>query len=354
MKHIAIDLGGRKSQVCIRREDGSVIQEGSFGTLSVTEFLRRRERGRVILETCAEAFAIARAAKEAGHEVRVVPATLVKTLGVGSRGVKNDRKDARVLSEVSCRIDLPSVHVKSSQSTELVSLVGMRDNLVRCRTLLINSVRGWLRTQLLNAGRGAPSTFAERVRTALSMCPNGLPAYVDRQLQVIEFLNQQIKDATLEISKISTANKVCVRLKSIPGVGAMTAVLFVATLEEVSRFTDAHQVESYLGLTPREYASSETHRRGRITKAGSPTMRWLLIQAAWTLWRTQPNDPMVQWAKKVAERRGRWVAIVALARKLSGVMFAIWRDQSHYLPIRPVQQGREEIAQEKRTAINGR
>ena len=127
MEHCAIDLGGRKSQVCIRASDGSIVHESREDTLELGNFLRGRPKSRVIVETCAEAFAIADAARNAGHEVRVVPATLVKTLGVGARRTKTDRRDAQVLSEVSCRIELPSVHVPTAWSREVKSICGMRD-----------------------------------------------------------------------------------------------------------------------------------------------------------------------------------------------------------------------------------
>jgi len=116
--HCAIDLGGRKSQVCVRSPDGRLLFEGPYDTHSLPEFLRLLPRSRVIVETAAEAFRVADAAKEAGHEVRVVPATLVRSLGVGARKTKTDRRDARALSEVSCRIDLPSVHIPSARSRE--------------------------------------------------------------------------------------------------------------------------------------------------------------------------------------------------------------------------------------------
>ena len=147
MEHCAIDLGGRKSQVCIRAGDGSIVHESRQDTVELREFLSRGPKSRVVVETCAEAFAIADAARDAGHEVRVVSATLVKTLGVGARRTKIDRRDAQVLSEVSCRIDLPSVHVPSSQSRQVKSICGMRDALVSSRTQLINNLRGWLRGQ---------------------------------------------------------------------------------------------------------------------------------------------------------------------------------------------------------------
>src|SRR5450432_3253891 len=107
MEHVAIDLGGRKSQICIRVADGTVVREGLVPNETIKELLKGRPKSRVVVETCAEAFAIADVALSVGHEVRVVPATLVKSLGVGARRTKTDRRDARTISEVSCRIDLP-------------------------------------------------------------------------------------------------------------------------------------------------------------------------------------------------------------------------------------------------------
>ena len=102
---------------------------------------------------------MADAARAAGHEVRVVPATLAPTLGVGARRMKTDRRDAQVLSEVSCRIDLPSVHIPSAAARAAKTLCGMRDGLVRSRTLLLNTVRGWLRTQGRRLASGSVLTF---------------------------------------------------------------------------------------------------------------------------------------------------------------------------------------------------
>src|SRR6202171_5767644 len=106
MEHCAIDLRGRESQGCVRRADWDLVHEERWPTASLPDYLRQLPPSRVILETAAEAFRIADAAREAGHEVRVVPATLRRTLGGGARRTKTDRGDARVLSGVSCRIDL--------------------------------------------------------------------------------------------------------------------------------------------------------------------------------------------------------------------------------------------------------
>src|SRR5438309_2032326 len=147
MDHIAIDLGSRKSQVCVRDSTGKILHEQKLGNLELLG-LFDCPRATVSMETCAEAFAVADRARSKGHEVRVVPSSLVHALGVGARRTKTDRRDARALSEVSCRVELPSVHVPSSWSREVKTLCGLRDALVSSRTKCTDSVRGWLRTQL--------------------------------------------------------------------------------------------------------------------------------------------------------------------------------------------------------------
>ena len=114
----------------------------------------------------------------------------------------------------------------------------------------------------------------------------------------------------------------------------MTAVRFRAAIDVHDRFGNGHLVASYFGLTPGEDSSSQRVRRTGITKAGATRVRWALIQAAWCAIRTKPLDPMVVWAKAIAQRRGRTIAITALARKLAGILFAIWRDGSKYDPSR--------------------
>ena len=107
MQHVAIDLGSRESQICIRSEAGEIIAERKLATARLPAFLSKQPLSRVIVETSTEAFFVADAALEHGHEVRVVATTLMRSLGVGERGIKTDQRDARKLSEVSTRIDLP-------------------------------------------------------------------------------------------------------------------------------------------------------------------------------------------------------------------------------------------------------
>ena len=334
MEHLAIDLGGRESQICIRAMDGTILLEKKQRTVDLEKLLRERPPSRVIVETAAEAFRIADQALACGHEVRVVPATLVRALGVGARGIKTDERDARKLSEVSTQIDLPSVHIPREQARQLKSICGSREALVGCRTKLINNVRGWLRTQLWRVRAGGASSFPERVRGHSRLLGQELPLHVERLLTVLDTLNEQVSDADKQLQKIAAESDVCRRLMTVPGVGPVTAIRFVAAVDDISRFANAHSLESYLGVTPGEMSSSTVQRRTGITKAGPSAVRWTLVQAAWCARRTRRRDAMVQWAEQVARRRGTHIASVALARKMVGVLFAIWRDGTTYQPSR--------------------
>lgn len=332
MNHVAIDLGGRESQVCIRSPQGEILEEKRVLTRRLEAVMKSWPPSRLILETSAEAFRIADDALNAGHEVRVVPATLVKTLGVGARGIKTDQRDARTLSEVSARIDLPSVHIPSRLSRELKSMCGARDVLVETRTKLINNVRGWMRTQLLRIRSGSSATFPARLREHAGRTSQTLPFHVEQQLKLIEMVVAHVREADRQVKRIACEHPICRRLMTVPGVGPVTAVWFLAALDQVARFRSAHRVQSYLGLTPGENSSSDRQQRTGITKAGSTQMRRMLIQAAWTALRYCPTQPMVAWATQVAARRGKWIAVVALARKIAGILFALWRDGTTYRP----------------------
>jgi len=333
MEHVAIDLGSSKSQVCVRAPSGEVLEESPMATASLAAYLSRRPRSRVVLETCAESFKIADAALKAGHEVRVVAATLVRQLGVGQRGIKTDKRDARALSEASCRIDLPSVHIRSLWAREQLTRIGMRHAMVTARTQLVNAVRGWMRTELTTV-RGTTAHFPTNVRNLLLARPEGIPMHVEQLLKSIETLSEQIAAADAELKRLAKEHEVCRRLMTVPGVGPVTSMAFAAVVDDVQRFTTAASLESYVGLTPGEHSSSYTIRRTGITKAGPALLRHALTQASLTLRRVRPLDPACQWAARVKARRGGGIATVALARKLAGILWAMWRNGTTYEPRR--------------------
>ena len=221
----------------------------------------------------------------------------------------------------------------------------MRETLVRTRSKYISLIGALARRKGYRIKAGPSPSFARRVELA------GLPAHTLAQIEpllvMLKTLNEQIKAADKRVEEIAKADAVVQRLCSVPGVGPVVATTFVATLDNSSRFLGAKHVRSYLGLVPREYSSGERQQRGRISKAGSVRARSLLVEAALALlrWKTKRTKALHEWWARIAQRRGKATAIVALARKLAGIMFAVWRDGTEFdpqllrpggAPIRPV------------------
>jgi transposase len=150
----------------------------------------------------------------------------------------------------------------------------------------------------------------------------------------MELVNRKIATADRALEHKAKVEPVVRRLQSMPQVGPITALAFVAALDDVRRFRNAHQVESYLGLVPRERSSGEHQVRGRITKTGDKRTRWLLVECAWGILRSQKAslEALRMWTARVGTRRGRTVAAVALARRLAGILYAMWRDEVPYDP----------------------
>jgi transposase len=235
-----------------RSASGEILLERRCRTERLGAFLSERSPGRVIVETCTEAFRVAAAAQRAGHEVRVVAATLVRSLGVGQRGLKNDVRDARVLSEAPCRMELPSVHIPTVIAQEVMAICVSREALIKTRTQLVGRVRGYVRARPGRVLRATPESLPKRVRTALLEDSDGLPAHLERVLLALETISTQIADADAELRVLAEADARMRRLMTVPGVGPVTAARFVAAIDRIERFPNAASVASYLGLVPGE------------------------------------------------------------------------------------------------------
>ena len=123
------------------------------------------------------------------------------------------------------------------------------------------------------------------------------------------------------------------RLRTAPGVATVVSTAFVSVIDDAERFKNAHQVQSYIGLVPSEDTS--VHRRlGHITKQGNSYLRAMLVQAAWSVLRMKGDDPLKVWGLSIAKRRGNSVAAVAVARRLAGILWAMWRDGTVYEALR--------------------
>jgi transposase len=208
----------------------------------------------------------------------------------------------------------------------------VRATLVRTRAKYISLIGARARREGCRIKSGGSRSFAARIEQA------ALPQHILLQIEPLRIMlklrNEQIKQADERLAEIVKDDAVVQRLTTVPGVGPVTATTYAATLAGAARFQDAKQVRSYLGLGPREHSSGEKQHRGRISKAGNSRARALLVEAAWSLlrWKPPKTQALHEWATRIAARRGQATAVVALARKLAGSLFALWRDGTEFDP----------------------
>jgi transposase len=334
MEHVGIDLGRAESQISILTEAGELV--GKRIRTERNRFARvfgDRPRARILIEASTESEWVARCLEELGHDVIVADPNYAPMYAQRSRRVKTDRRDAEELAQ-ACRLGAyRPAHRTSDRQRHIRALLGARESLVRTRVRWIVLIRSLLRREGLRVRNGQSSSFPERVGEL--ELPRHLKQEVAPLLALLGPLNRRIASLDRQLVLISRKDDVVKRLMTVPGVGPVIAVCFVATLDRVDRFRGPHQVESYLGLVPREWSSSEIQRRGRITKAGNTRMRSLLIEAARCVMRGKKKPETAalrEWGERIAQRRGKSIATVALARRMAGVLYAIWRDESVYEP----------------------
>jgi len=336
MEYIGIDVHQRESQVCIIDERGQVLIERRVRTSHerFAALLGARAGARVLLEASTESEWVAHAVEGLGHEVIVADPNFAPMYASRSRRVKTDRRDARTLAD-ACRLGAyrPAHRTSAAQRTVRAQLA-VREALVRTRTRYISVIRAVLRRDGVRVPSGGAATFGPRVQAlALSATQHRLIAPL---LALLRSLNQQLAVLETQLAREVAGHAAGRRLCTVPGVGPVTAAAVVATLDDVGRFASADQVAAYVGLVPRERSSGEQQRRGPLTKAGNSRVRWLLVQAAWAYWRSRATAGTVlrAWVERLAGRRGRLRAVVALARRLARILYAVWRDGTVYQPVR--------------------
>lgn len=332
MRTVALDYGNRTTLCEVRR--GEIVVRASATELGqLSRWIGpNTPPARVAVEACREAWWIARKLEEWGHTPVLVDTTRARQLGIGQHGRKTDRIDAEVLAVSLEKGLIPEAHRLAEDRQELRLQISARRALVEARAAGITTIRGLVRARTgVRVRDGHPGSFVEIVREAqLDEITRGL---VDPLLHALDTLNEQIAVCDAKLEELSMREPMVVRLKTAPGVGAVLAAAFVSVVDDAQRFEDAHKLESYLGLVPSEKTSGQ-RRLGSITKHGNSYLRGLLVQGAWSILRMKRADPLSEWGRAVMARRGASIAVVALARRLAGILWAIWRDNTVYEPAR--------------------
>ena len=328
MRKVALDLGARKTAYC-EVQDGQVILRATVTSVETLESELGPERApaEVAIEACREAWHVHDLLSSWGNRVVLVDTTRSRRLGIGQHGRKTDRIDAEVLALALERGGIPVAHVLSPHRRELRRWLSVRRALVESRAQLVTTARGLAREQGAKVASCAVLHFARHARKLES----SVRQVIEPLLSMLDVVNAQLETVEAKLTALSATEPIVELLMTAPGVGPTIAASFVSVIDDAKRFRSPHHVESYVGLVPSEDSSGGKRRLGAISKKGNSYLRALLVQGAWSILRgTDRQDPLRLWADAVAERRGKKVAVVALARRLVGVLWAMWRDGSPY------------------------
>jgi transposase len=336
-----MDLGDKHSQICVLDGEGAVVEEARIPTTKAA--FERRFRGagpqRIALEAGTHSPWVSRLLTEWGHDVLVANPRKLRLIYENES--KTDRVDAEYLARVA-RLDpklLAPIEPRSEAVQRDRALARARDALVRARTALVNQVRGTVKSHGERIRACPAESFAKKARAQL---PEELSPALTPLLEVIEDLTRRIRDYEKRIEETSERYPETRTLRQVPGVGPITALVYVLTIEDPRRFKRSRAVGSYLGLRPRKSESGRADPQLRITKTGDGFLRRLLVQAAqWTLGPFGHDTDLRRWGLVLAARGGKNAkkrAVVAVARKLAVLLHRLWITGEPYVPLRAAKQ----------------
>ncbi len=318
--------------------DGAIVAEGKLKTTqtAIDQQFASLAPARVALEAGTHSGWISRLIESYGHEVIVANPREVRKIYQNDR--KNDRSDAQILARLA-RFDPqllePICHRTATMQADLAT-IRARETLVTARTKCVNAMRGLVKSMGGRLPKCSTESFCERVSA-------NVPAELEDALQplmmAIQTLNEQIRYCDVQIEKLATEIYPQTALpRQVSGVGALTALAFILTIADGTRFAKSRDIGPYLGLVPRQDDSGDHSSQLRITKAGDPYLRRLLVGSAqFIVGPFGPDTDLRRHGEKLMQRGGKNAkkrAIVAVARKLAVLLHRLWMTGEVYQPLR--------------------
>ena len=326
--YVGLDISQKMTAICIVDDAGRRLWRGQCRSvpeeIEVTIRRHATDGARIGIETGAMTPWLVHELRNRKLEVVCLDARHARA-ALKMQINKTDQNDAEGLAQIMRTGWYRAVHVKSFESHRARALLGARSQLVGMTTRISNNIRGVLKTfgLLPGAVRGLP--FDRRIEVLLEARPDLAP--IVRPLLIAwRQLRDQIKIFDKAILAIVRDSATCRLLMSVPGIGALSVLAYVSTVEDPARFSRSRSVGAHLGLTPRQYQSGEVDRSGRISRCGDGLTRTLMYEAAVViLTRVKRSSHLKDWAQAIARKAGPGKARVALARKLTVILHSIWR-----------------------------
>lgn len=333
---IGIDLGDKFHIAVVFDGEGNELETAKVTNtkVGVSKFFQQYKNARVAMEAGTHSPWISRLLTE--MDLTVYVGNPRKLRLIWDSIDKSDARDARILGMV-CRVEprlLHPLYHRGSQAQADLATIKSRDMLVKNRTQLINHVRGLVKANGERLPKCSTASFAKRCKALL---PSELRPALESVFKIIFQLNEQIKELDSLIEQLSIERYPETQyLRQVTGVGPITALCFVLTIEDPARFAKSRQVGPFLGLTPRQDQSGETDKQLPITKAGNAYLRQLLVGCAhYIMGPFGPESNLRLHGLSIAERGGKNAkkrAVIAVARKLAVLLHRLWITKEKYQP----------------------
>jgi transposase len=328
MEHyVGLDVSLKLTAICIVDQTGKIVREGTVASNpeAIAAFVKSHAPHvvRIGLETGATSTWLWTELKKMGLPIICIDARHAKA-ALKMQINKSDRNDAFGIARIMQCGWYKEVRVKDLDSHAIKALLVSRALLVKIKRDLENQVRGLLKNLGLVIGRCKLNTFTKRANELIDGKP-ALAAAVEPLLKVREAIERQIDDLDGKVLRLARSAPQVRRFMTVPGVGPITALCYLATIDDPTRFKKSRSVGAYVGLTTRRYASGETDRSGRISKCGDGLLRSYLYEAANVLLtRVAKWSALKAWGMRIAKRRSLSKARVAVARKLATILHRMW------------------------------
>ncbi len=245
--------------------------------------------------------------------------------------IKTDRRDAEGIARLLHLGWFRPVHCKSVSAQETRAVLGARKAIQQNMIALEMSLRGLLRNFGLKVGAISRGRFETRIRELADGNPM-LETATEPMLRARASLRQELAGLEKCVRQLAWDDPVCQRLMSMPGIGAVVALTFRAAVDDPARFQSSKRIGPWVGLTPSRSQSGERDVSGGITKAGDVNLRRALCQAATVMMNRGRSTWLRTWGAQLAQRRGRKIAMVALARRIAVILHRIWVDNTTFQP----------------------
>jgi len=334
MNYLGIDLGKRSFHAAVMDQAGEVLHSQKYSNTHkqvLAALAHCPQKPSVVVEATQNWMWMVNIFRQL--KISVTLAHPLKTKAIASARIKNDELDAKTLAHLLRSNLVPSSYIATIEEQENRELSRARCQMVKQQTWCKNQVHSLLtKENLLPPMRCLFSQKGLDWLEALKLS-KAKRLVLDEFLKLLADTQKRIKAFEKAIHERCKGDRRVEILQSIPGFGEITAFVLASEIGDITRFNTGKKLASYLGLVPSLYQSGKTKRLGRITKLGSPYARWILVQSAHRLVRSDQQMKLAYAA--LALRRGKKKAIVAIARKLAVLSWRLLTDNRPYQPIPP-------------------